>query len=54
MSIKSVNNQDAIILLQLKLRTLTDLLIKKGIATEDEIQEQYELTSVEFLKSLEK
>ena len=43
-----VSPQEAIILTQAKLKALADVLIEKGIVTEKELQEKYEIAYKDF------
>ena len=49
-----VDNEYAIMALQVRVMTLTKMIIEKGIATEEEIQERYEIESKRFLEHIER
>lgn len=51
---EDIDDKYKIMVLQVRIMTLLKILVEKGIATEEEIQEKYEIETERFLKHLEK
>ena len=49
---KEVTTENGIIALQSKIMAITDLLISKGIATEEELEESYEKSLRKFAEEV--
>lgn len=47
------SHKDILILTQIKLKALADVLLSKGIITEEELQEKYELAAKDFKEQVE-
>ena len=51
---EEIEDKYKIMVLQVRIMTLLKMLVEKGIATEEEIQERYEIETERFFEHLEK
>lgn len=51
---EEIEDKYKIMVLQVRVMTLLKILVEKGIATEEEIQEKYEIETERFFEHLEK